>query len=78
MKGDDSEAWQCGRFQRSGVPLLRRSSVSCGGFGRHSFCEAAAVRTDRIHAVFHGILLHGPDESGHYERVGRTLTVAAL
>ena len=32
------------------------------------------VGSDRIHAVFLGFFARRPDESGHYERVGRTFT----
>ena len=35
-----------------------------------------AARSDRIHAVYHGIPLPGPDESGHYERVGQMLATS--
>ena len=42
---------------------------------KHSPNPSKAVRSDRIHAVYHGIPLHGPDESGHYELVVRMLTL---
>ena len=41
---------------------------------KHSPNPWKAVRSDRIHAVFHGLPLHGPDESGHYKLVVRMLT----
>ena len=39
--------------------------------GTYSSNPSRAVRSDRIHAVFGGMPRHGPDESGHDERVGR-------
>jgi len=36
-----------------------------------------AVRSDRIHAVYHGMPLPGSDESGDYDRVRRMLTPSA-
>src|SRR4030042_6476164 len=36
---------------------------------------SVAVRSDRIHAVCSKIRMSGPDESDHYERDGRMLTM---
>ena len=47
---------------------------SPGRFGRErSSNPSGVVRSDRTDAVSRGIPLHGPDESGHYERAGRML-----
>jgi hypothetical protein len=45
--------------------------------GKHSSNPSKAVRSDRIHAVYRGIPLPGPDESGHYEWVKRMSPLGA-
>ena len=57
----------CGRNSKKGKDF--GASMS-----KYSSNPSRAVRSDRIHAVFHRIPPHGPDESGHYERVGRMFT----
>jgi len=42
--------------------------------GEYSSNPPQRVCSDRIHAVFSGSRVQGPDESGHYERVGQMFT----
>ncbi len=56
---------EIGRLTDNGYREIVLTGIHLGHYG---------VCSDRIHAVFPGTQPRGPDESGHYEQVGRTFT----